>query len=450
MSDSKGSGLFVNKKPSAAKPSAAPVTPSAGAKGPKNVQARWMYIGGAVIGLVILSTSLTSKPDAPSTAVKKQTAMVNTDPPNADKDAFTSKFAKDLEAVKVQQIALEQKLSEKDKEIAELKGRSAKTEAAGSAIPPGIVPPPIAGNSGGLGAVPIPPAPPVAPNSTGGAGVPQIGSQKVVPTIPGATGGGASGAQIFKAPALQKTSEAENTSAAAVASADVKKSYKKNANAGLIPAGAFAPVSLLNGVDAGTASTTQANPLPVLMRINDQATLPGSAKYQLKSCFVLGTAYGDLSAERVYGRISRLSCVDKKDRLVLTQEVQGYLVDSDGKLGLRGMITDRQGTKIGKALLAGFAQGLAGALGKAQTTTTSTVLGTTSTIGGEEALRAAGLSGAENAASQLAQFYLKEASSIFPVITVDAGRTGTIVFSNSATLAWSDGDNQFVQQVQPK
>jgi conjugal transfer pilus assembly protein TraB len=146
-----------------------------------------------------------------------------------------------------------------------------------------------------------------------------------------------------------------------------------------------------------------------------------------------------------------LSCVDKSDRLILSQEVQGYLVDSDGKLGLRGMITDRQGAKVGKALLAGFAQGLAGALGTAQSSVTqNSTLGTsTSAITGDAALRAAGLSGAQTAASQLAQFYLKEAQAIFPVITVDAGRTGTIVFSASAALSWSDGDSQYVQQVTP-
>jgi conjugal transfer pilus assembly protein TraB len=256
------------------------------------------------------------------------------------------------------------------------------------------------------------------------------------------------GPLVFDAPATERKSGSTSNAPDGVAT---KTAFKKNANAGLLPAGAFAPFALLNGVDAGTGTTTQSNPMPVLMRITDQATLPGSAKYHLKSCFALGTAYGDMSAERVYGRVSRISCVDKSDRLILSQEVQGYLVDSDGKLGLRGMITDRQGAKMGKALLAGFAQGLAGALGSAQgSVTTNSALGTsTNSITGDAALRAAGLAGAQNATSQLAQFYLKEAQSIFPVITVDAGRTGTLVFSASTALAWADGDSQFVQQVTP-
>jgi conjugal transfer pilus assembly protein TraB len=117
---------------------------------------------------------------------------------------------------------------------------------------------------------------------------------------------------------------------------------------------------------------------------------------------------------------------------------------------LRGIVTDRQGSRLGKALLAGFAQGLSGALGQAQGTLSSSVLGTTNSIGGSDALRASGLSGAQAAASQLAQWYLKEAQSIFPVISVDAGRTGTIVFTNSASLTWGSGEAQFQKDVRPE
>jgi conjugal transfer pilus assembly protein TraB len=247
---------------------------------------------------------------------------------------------------------------------------------------------------------------------------------------------------VFEAPRASAPAAGESVKA--------KVTYKKNPNSGLLPSGAFAPVALLNGLDAGTSSATQSNPMPVLMNIADHAQLPGAARYKLRNCFVLGTGHGDLSAERVYVRVSRLSCVDRSDRLVLSQEVAGYLVDSDGKLGLRGVVVDRQGSRLGKALLAGFAQGLSGALGQAQGTISTSVLGTTNSIGGSEALRASGLSGAQAAASQLAQWYLKEAQSIFPVISVDAGRTGTVVFTNSASLTWGSGEAQFQKDVRPE
>jgi conjugal transfer pilus assembly protein TraB len=247
------------------------------------------------------------------------------------------------------------------------------------------------------------------------------------------------------------TVSSSGMAASGLPSVNAKVSYKKNESAGMLPAGGFAPVVLLNGLDAGTSSATQANPMPVLMNVTDQATMPGAARYKLKSCFVLGNGFGDLSAERVYVRFNRLSCVDKNDHLILSQEVAGYVVDSDGKLGLRGKVVDRQGARLGKALLAGFAQGLSGALGNAQSSVTSNFSSglSSSSISGSAALRQSGLSGAQSASQQLAEFYLKEAESIFPVVSIDTGRTGTIVFTNSVSLSWQTGDSQFVQQVQP-
>jgi conjugal transfer pilus assembly protein TraB len=153
----------------------------------------------------------------------------------------------------------------------------------------------------------------------------------------------------------------------------------------------------------------------------------------------------------VYIRLAKISCVDKQNNFVLSAPVQGYVVDSDGKLGLRGKLVDRQGAKLGKALLAGFAQGLAGAFGASQgTTSVSSLLGATSSVSGGDALKQAGLSGAGTAANQLAQFYLQQAQAIFPVITINAGREATIVIQEGTSLAWNDESSLFVKNVTPQ
>ncbi len=448
MSEPKRGGLFVNKKGSAGP--AAPSAPAAAAK-PKDVNRRWMYVGVGFVGVIVLaSTMFGDQKPAPRTGKKDEAAgaMINVTPANADKAAFEANFSKELERLKQDQERMKTELAKKDQQINEL-----KTEGKAPAMPADIVPPPSKDNTGGLSSLgattPPPPPTPVirapqvgAPASTGKAPeLPAMMPSSSVPAEP----------LMFEAPAKNSDASTSGTSTQAGATSNAKTTYKKNASAGMLPAGSFAPVSLLNGLDAGTSTATQSNPMPVLMNVTEQATLPGAAKYRLKSCFVLGTGYGDLSAERVYVRFSRLSCVDKSDRLVLSQQVAGYLVDSDGKLGLRGVITDRQGAKLGKAMLAGFAQGLSGALGQAQQSVVSnSSTGTsTSSITGAAALRQSGLSGAQVAASQLAEFYLKEAQSIFPVISVDAGRTGTIVFTETASLNWTNGDTQYVQQVTP-
>lgn len=476
MSDEKksGLGLFINKK-GGAQGAAAPAAATASPR-PKDVKKRWLYVGVLAIGTVALGSALLSperKPLPPP--VKKSIAdnTISVEPPKADKAMFEQQWSEKFAQLDARVGVLTSESQQKDKQIQQLtkeKELALKGNASNGgtvAFPPGVVPPPTmnGGNTGGLGAIstppvapPAPPTPPVraqaAPSlslpvaKAAGPVTPDAPSSNALPSL----GVPAGDPMIFDAPG-KSTSGGDASGAPGSGAGGVKSTlrYKKNESAGLLPAGAFAPVVLLNGLDAGTSAATQSNPMPVLMNVQDQATLPGAAKYRLKNCFVLGTGYGDLSAERVYVRFSRLSCVDKADRLVLSQEVGGYVVDSDGKLGLRGKVLDRQGAKLGKAMLAGFAQGLAGALGSAQGTTSQNIsTGTTSnSITGSNALRASGLSGAQVATSQLAEFYLKEAQSIFPVISVDTGRTATIVFTGTTALNWSNGDSQYVQEVKP-
>lgn len=466
MSDEKkpGLGLFINQKKGAS--GSAPAAASSGAK-PKDVKKRWMYVGIAAIGTVVVGSTLIApkQPEAP----KPKSAIATTiavEPPKANERRFENQISDDMTQMKLQ---LEAQTKELNAMKAEKERAATAAEAAKTGTPPvtgTVVTPPtdIGGGLTTIGGNGGPPPPPIPPAMTVPAASanptfkpPSITPTKdgvgTVPELPPAAGVYNADPMVFDAPS-SAASTTEGGTAKATGngpSVTAKTSYRKNDSAGLLPAGSFAPVVLLNGVDAGTSSATQSNPMPVLMNVLDQATLPGSAKYRIKSCFVLGTGYGDLSAERVYVRFSRLSCVDKSDRLVLSQEVSGYVVDSDGKLGLRGKVMDRQGAKLGKAMLAGFAQGLAGALGQSQSSVTSNFsTGTTaSSITGSAALRASGLGGAQVATSQLAEFYLKEAQSIFPVISVDTGRTATIVFTGSAALNWSNSESQYVQEVKP-
>ncbi|KWT98325.1 MULTISPECIES: TraB/VirB10 family protein [unclassified Variovorax] len=457
MSDDKKPGLFINNKSKAAPASASAI--KVGGK-QKNVQRRWLYVAVGLAGVAVISTAAFSDkksnlPDGP----KKEAAMINVTPPNADKVAFEAKFGKDLEGfkqmleqLKSDNLSLKERVAQQDLAARNAAANGGTGARSNTPLPAGVVPPPSQGNSGGIGSLAAPeapPPPPAAPARPAG-GIP-------IPAGPGASGASLPPITptMQSAPVAPMVFEVKDTSAAVAPaggpSVNSKISYKKNESAGLLPAGGFAPVVLLNGLDAGTSVTTQSNPMPVLMNVTEQATLPGAAKYRLKNCFVLGNGYGDLSAERVYVRFNRLSCVDKGDRLILSQEVAGYVVDSDGKLGLRGKVMDRQGARLGKALLAGFAQGLSGALGQAQGTVTSNLStgSTMSSLGGAAALRASGLSGAQTAAQQIAEFYLKEAQAIFPVVSIDTGRTGTIVFTNSVSLNWGTGESQFVQEVKP-
>lgn len=437
MSDDKKFGLWLNRK-----------TPkdgsgsSGGVAAPKNVKQRWLFVGVGLAGFGIVASTFFASPPPKIESKKADPAeFVDLTPKGSEEQTWQRKSQADIAALvaSVQDLKSENKKLSSKLEDAKINGTNTPAGMPNSL--PGIVPPPTAPNSADSNSSPPPPVqippPPAAPSGM---------KPMSLPPIDGAGSVQQSEPLSFKP---EKKVTATGSDGKNLESVKAKVSYKKNPYSGLLPAGAFAPIALLNGLDAGTSVANQSNPQPVLMQIQDQAVLPGAANYKIKSCFALGSAYGDLSAERVYVRLARLSCVDKANHLVLTSAIQGYVVDSDGKLGLRGVITDRQGARLGKALLAGFAQGLAGALGTAQGTTSNSILGSTTSLSGSDALRSSGLSGASGAANQLAQFYLKEAQSIFPVITVDTGRTATLVFSDSVSLKWGDGDVAFTKEVTP-
>src|SRR5690554_197000 len=208
--------------------------------------------------------------------------------------------------------------------------------------------------------------------------------------------------------------------------------------AGFLPMGSFADVAMLTGADFGASDRTRNNPQPVLFRVQADAFLPGRARYGLMDCFGMGAGYGDLSSERAKVNVTRISCLDTSLGVVLETAINGYLVDADGQEGLRGVVTRRQGAILGKAMLAGFAEGAAdiasiAARGSQQTITGS---GVVTSIDPGRAGEVGAYGGASRAMEILAEQYIKEAESMFPVIEVPAGRRATFVVQIGQRLQW--------------
>ena len=78
-----------------------------------------------------------------------------------------------------------------------------------------------------------------------------------------------------------------------------------------LPTGTTMRVVLLNGLDAPTGGQSQSNPMPVNLMVDAAAQLPNGVKANLKGCFITGSGHGDLSSERAFVRLDRLSCVDE-------------------------------------------------------------------------------------------------------------------------------------------
>ena len=405
--------------------------------GKKNVSRRWMYVLIAgVLGLIIIITSMSKKEALPPPKVAAAPA-INLTPSGLAERSWQAQSQTQIQQQKDKLAAMAAEQSAMQAKVAQIEQQLAAAQNSA---------PPVSGGSGSSSSEelppPPPPPPPVPTDSSVSGESDSSGSAPALQAPPleesGSGESAPSGPYVFS-PKPLKGAQAPSDGEGSAAGAGLRKTASKvvaPAGMGVLPTGSFVKVVLLNGVDAGTSSQTRSNPEPVLLRVQDNAVLPGSAHFRLRSCFILGSSYGSLSSERVYIRLAELSCVDRRHKLVLSEPVRGYVVDSDSMLGLRGKVIDRQGAKIGKALLAGFAEGLSNAFGGAQGVMSTSALGSVSTITGSAAVKAAGLSGAATASSQLAQFYLQQASEIFPVLRVGGGRMGTAVFTTNVPLQW--------------
>lgn len=420
---------------------------------PKDVKKRWLFVGMGLVGTaLVISTITQEEPRAPVARESKEEKLLDLNPSNSGEKSWQQQSLSELEQVKRNNEELQRSLDALKKQVNEKDSPPLASPQLGSesvpSLPGGVVPPPVPQFE-----VPTPVVPVVPGTTSQGPGVPAGIPPGILPPDVSSMGGDVP--MVYKPKAIEKKTGDDKLSGAGLPASGqqdtvlVREEYKKNPFSGFLPAGAFATVALLHGVDAGTSVSTQSNPQPLLLNVQANAQLPGSQRYKIKSCFMLASVYGDLSSERVFGRLSSLSCMDSKDKLVLSQPIQGYIVDSDGVLGLRGKIEDRQGARMAKSLLAGFAQGLSGALGNSLNGPTGLASGLVQGATGSDAVRQAGLSGAQNAMNQLAEFYLAEAKSVFPVITVPSGRTATIVITQGAALNWNDGSSQFTREVKP-
>lgn len=204
----------------------------------------------------------------------------------------------------------------------------------------------------------------------------------------------------------------------------------------LLPTGSIIRAKLVNGMDAPTMSQAKDNPLITHMLITDLAILPNKYKYDVRQCFVLGEGYGDLSSERVYIRTNNLSCITE-DGEHIDFDLKGYVAGEDGKIGLRGEVVSKQGAVIARAIVAGFVDGVGKAFSQVGNSVQVTPFGTTTTnsdISSSELAKKGAYSGLSAGASRLADFYLKLADQVFPIIEIAAGREVDIVISSKREM----------------
>ncbi len=234
---------------------------------------------------------------------------------------------------------------------------------------------------------------------------------------------------------IKKVSDAEPVNKPqSVKKDEIAKNRTKERKADdLLITGSFARARLLNGVEAPTGGQANGNPVPMLLEIKDHAFLPNRYRSDVKRCMVTANATGDLSSERVLVRLDRLSCITES-KGAIDVKLTGYVTGEDGKTGLKARVVTRSGQAIANALLVGTLSGLGEAVSLAAQDSTTNFAGTV-TNSVNNPWRAGLGEGMQDALDRVADYYLKLADKIFPVLEVDAGRDVDIVITQSASIA---------------
>lgn len=289
--------------------------------------------------------------------------------------------------------------------------------------------------------LPLPPPPPAY--SARGAGA---GSSVAYGSVPPPSGApvampGQPGLPPVK-PAVETFGEIELVSHDLKAGKDGKgdsdKDKKKDPADRIYLPPSFMAATLLSGLDAPTSEGAKGNPAPVFIRIKDLAVLPNRVKANLKGCFVIAEGHGNLATERAELRLVSLSCLDRKDNAIIDQKVKGFVVDSDGKIGLKGTVVSRMGATIARSLIAGFFGGVGEAFKMSSATQAVSALGVTQIVDPNQLVKAGVGGGISTAASELQKFYLELAKQTMPVVEVGATKDITLIISEGIELNIKD------------
>lgn len=206
-----------------------------------------------------------------------------------------------------------------------------------------------------------------------------------------------------------------------------------------IPAGSFAPAIVLEGVDASTSVHAQGDPRPLTVQVTEDAYLPSNHRSRLKGCFITAAAAGDLSSERAYIRLEKLSCVEKKTGEVIEINVKGHLVGTDSKSGQRGRLVDKTGPMMRNAAVGGFLSGAADFLSQNRNPIKflpSGIAESNPTPTGD--LLGQGLAkGAGSALEKFGEYYIKRAEQMQPIIEVRPGMEVAVLFTEGFSLSES-------------
>lgn len=204
-----------------------------------------------------------------------------------------------------------------------------------------------------------------------------------------------------------------------------------------IPAGTVVRCMLVSSADCSVGVQTSSDPNTVLLQPIANGKLPKKVQVALKGSRIIGTAVGNIASERVRIRTERLTLMLGSNGDFVDTSIAGFVSGEDGKEGIRGVVVDRSGAIITKAAFASFLQGVGQSVQATlnnQTLEKISKVGDTQSILDVDTFRNAGIGGGNTALNKLAEYYIKRAEQLQPVIQVSAGRIVDVVFLKTVKI----------------
>lgn len=197
---------------------------------------------------------------------------------------------------------------------------------------------------------------------------------------------------------------------------DIPKSAKD-----YVPEGTYFNGYLMGGLVVSTALNTPSdNAAPVNIRLKGRGNLADENKTDISKCRIMGSAYGDLSSERAVIRLEKLIC--EENGMYITSDIVGDVHGPDGFNGIKGEVIAISSKHIKNAMIGGVLSGLGNSV-KGQDAINITTSGMISTPqkGFKDMAKEGILSGVSNAGEKIADYYLRQAEAMSPVLTIPGG-----------------------------
>lgn len=209
-------------------------------------------------------------------------------------------------------------------------------------------------------------------------------------------------------------------------------SYSDSPN--YLPPNSIATARVIVGVNASAGVSSQSDPLPVVLRI----TGPARSVYNegqlmqthIEGCLINGAARGDLSSERIYVKLQRMTCPQTNGRYAVAN-VRGFLAFG-GMTGVRGRVVSREGSLATQAMFAGiisgFGEGLS-RLGNPLLSGGAVIAGpdTENPSVGDVVMSGLG-QGARQTGSTVSEYLIERAEQYQPVVEMPTGIDVEVVF----------------------